>query len=156
MSSSQVPAEFDSPFASGVPSRTSGAGIDQSRPTDVASGTLSGGGVRLFDGINVVDRRDASSVIKLDFASLGEDICGGAIGGGGVKMCVKPVRECAVAKHRNIPGLFVPKNISSSNEYVVITVSGRNKNEVWLTTSATIEKAGLRYEQAWKNETRSK
>jgi len=108
--------------------------------------------------VNVVNCRDVSSVIRVDFAALGIDICGGAISGDGFKMCVnvKPVGQCTIAKHRTTPAPFVPKNISSSNVYVLITVSSRNKNEVWLTTSATIEIVGLRYEQSWKNNTRSK
>ena len=32
-------------------------------------------------------------------------------------------------------------------------VSGQNKNQVWLTTLATIEKVGARFEQSWKNNT---
>ena len=41
--------------------------------------------------VNVVDPRNVSSVIRVDYAALGGNICGGAIGGDGVKMCVKPL-----------------------------------------------------------------
>ena len=39
---------------------------------------------------------------------------------------------------------------------MLITVSGQVKNQVWFTTSATIEKVGARFEQSWQNNTRSK
>ena len=98
-------------------------------------------GVCLFERpVNVVNRRDVSLVIKVDFAALGIDICGGAIGSDGYKMCVKRVGQCTIAKHRTTPAPFVPKNISSLHVYVLITVSGQNKNQVWLTTLVTIEK----------------
>ena len=163
MSSYELPSEYSSPYArdSGVPSRTSGTGMDQSQSPVDASGTLDGGVDRvLFESpVNVVDRRNVCSVVRVDFPALGVDICGGAIGRDGIKMCVKPMRGalcCTTAKHRNTPALFVPTIISPSQVYVLITVSDRNKNEVWITTSATFEKVGERYEQSWQHDTRTK
>ena len=81
-------------------------------------------------------------VIKVDFANLGKGLCGGAIGVGGIKMCVKPTTLCDVASHCKAVALFVPKHMTASNMYVLITVAGQRKNQVWLTTSAMIEKLG--------------
>ena len=53
MSSYKVLPEYSSPLA-GVPSQTSGAGTDQSRPAVVASGTLDGGGEMVFVCSNVL------------------------------------------------------------------------------------------------------
>mmetsp|Transcript_20881 Transcript_20881/g.22336 ORF Transcript_20881/g.22336 Transcript_20881/m.22336 type:complete len:114 (+) Transcript_20881:77-418(+) len=107
----EVPTEYFSPLV-GVPSRTSRPGIDQSRPAVVASGTLNGGsGVRLFEQpVNIVNRSDVSSVIKVDFVALGVSICGVAIGSNGFNMCVKRVgQQCTIQKQRNTLAIFVKK-----------------------------------------------
>ena len=99
--------------------------------------------VRLFEQpLNIVNQRDVSLVIKVDFADLGRVLCGGAIRLGGCKMCVKPRLRCTMSSHRKSMAVFVLKHISVSNMYVLITVAGQIKNQVWLTTSATIEKLG--------------
>ena len=134
---------------------TSGTGTDPSQPTAAASGTLEGGdsGVCLFEQpMNIVNQRDVSSVIKVEFADFGVGIFGGAIGSDGCKMCVKKQLQCTIKSHCKSVAVFVPKHISSSNVYVLITVSGQMKNQVWLTTSARVEKVGEQFEQAWKND----
>ena len=98
--------------------------------------------------VNIVNRSDVLSVIKVDFSKLSVGICGGAIGNAGFKLCVKPLRQCTIQKYRRVAAVFVPKNISSLNVYVFITVSSQMKNQVWLTTSATIEKVGSQFEQS--------
>ena len=95
-------------------------------------------GVCLFKHpVNVVNRCDVSSVIRVDYTALGINIYGNAIGSDGVKMCVKPLGgagQCTIARYRTTQALFVPKIIFSLQVYVLITVSGWNKNEIWLTT----------------------
>ena len=165
MLSFEFPTEYLSPLA-GVPPRASGSRINQSRPAVVASGTLDGGvngvnGTCLFNSaVNVVDRRDVSLLVCVDFAALGVTVCRGAIGSDGVKMCVRPLMDvslagvplCNIAKHRTTPALFMPKNISPTQVYVLISIHGKAKNEVWLTTSAPIKKVGERFERSWKHD----
>ena len=67
-------------------------------------------------------------------------------------MCVNLTALCNAASHRKAVAVFVLKHISVLNVYVLVTVAGQRKNQVWLTTSATIEKVGAQYESVWKDD----
>ena len=88
-------------------------------------------------------------------SELGQSICGGKVGSKGEKMCVLPMTSCTHKSHRKTSADFIPRNISQSGTYLMISVS-KTGQEVWLSQSATFEMGGKKWNTDWQNDVRPK